>query len=202
MSRFRLLRIFLSPVAVLTLSACAGSHLMEAQQAVPQGPEFSQALYREYVDLSEYNYYGGEGYSSYVFSGKAQDAAAGEDVQPTAPGGMMGALVSGESKAGLEAGYNRLLSSFARGARTSIPRHAARAQAAYDCWLYGTRGGDDRRAAQCSQRFDATMTEIEAALGQPLPAGVPVLTSPSMPAANSRTPSLTIETDKALPAAQ
>lgn len=118
--------------AALLLAGCAGGQLSQAEQAVPEGPEFSKQLYTGYVDLSRSEYNEGDYHDSDAFARRARIAARAGDVAPEA---ITARELPAEHVAELSNARSRLVAALDAGAATRDPVNAAKAQLMFDCWM-------------------------------------------------------------------
>lgn len=78
--------------------------------------------------------------------------------------------------AGSDIARAQLDTAFAAGVQAQSPRAAARAQAAYDCWVLNARAGRARASASCKQALDTAFAVVQLALDpQSAPASAPVV---------------------------
>ncbi len=194
----KLRNIAIAAVATLALAACsdawqhAGNPLTsdrsmrEAKAATPTGTPFTQALTEEYRALAmkeDETWY--DFFDSDFFARKAIASAAGDDLGPEDPGLWR---LSAEQRVDLDPARVRLVGKLDDGGRDIAPTEAARAQAAYDCWVEEKeeRWQNDEIAA-CRGTFEAAMTALEVALAPPAeepapppPAPPPVVQAPTL----------------------
>ena len=118
-------------VCALALNACAlpGMELAPTKAVSPGGTEFSTALYKDYLDLSQSEYDEADYWDSDYFALKAQAAARGETVAPTEiserelPAAYVGTLTDHRA---------RLVGLLDASARVKQPVLAARAQTRFE----------------------------------------------------------------------
>ena len=120
--------------------------------------QFAQALRQHYLELATNAYDRGDVSRSDFYSLRALMAAEGKLARPGEISRHAGA---GEEGA---AAGRRLRQALSTGARTGSPDLAARAQAAYDCWLLESGPDGDAQIAQ-SCRFNAlnALAQLESA---------------------------------------
>ena len=119
---------------------------------------FAQALRQRYLELATNAYDRGDAARSDFYSLRALMAVEGKLAEPTS------ARAAGLGDSELGADEDRLTGALASGVRVGAPMLAARAQAAYDCWLVEAgEGGDAGIADAC--RFNAlqAIAQLEAA---------------------------------------
>jgi len=131
--------------------------------------QFAQALRQRYVELATNAFDRGDMKRSDFYSLRALMAAEGKLAHP---GQASRSVAPGDE---LIAAGKRLEAAFARGARIGSPDLAARAQAAYDCWLVEVGGSGDAQIAQ-SCRYNAmkALTELEGGTVEPEPLAAPI----------------------------
>jgi len=116
--------------------------------------EFGQALRRHYLELATNAFDRGDTKRSDFYSLRALMAAEGKLAHPGVQSG------GGE----LAAASTRLSQLLRTGARTGSPDLAARAQAAFDCWLLESgSGGESRIADACRYNAMNALAELESA---------------------------------------
>lgn len=148
---------------MLGLSACAGYELQNAKGLSPSGDAFSGALYKEYLMLAESEYAQGDYYDSDVYSQRAIASAGGK---PPAPEALDARPIPTAAQADLSAARGKLMAALDGGARTAKPAAAARAQAAFDCWMEQQHENfQPADIKACRDKFNAAMAE----LGTPAP---------------------------------
>jgi OOP family OmpA-OmpF porin len=168
----KLFRNVLLVASVVALSGCTAfssfSEVDALNDAKAVGSPFTQALadeYRTYAnvqlkDMMDYP-------DALHFSRKGLAAAAGDTVlpEPIADWNLSDGAIQE-----LSAARGRLIVAFDLGARETAPPLAARAQAAFDCWIeqqeetWGTAN-----PPSCKNEFVTAMTELESKLQAPPP---------------------------------
>jgi len=125
--------------------------------------DFAQALRRHYLELATNAFDRGDAARSDFYSLRALMAAEGKLAHPSAQSGSGEVAVAGA----------RLSQLLMTGARTGSPDLAARAQAAYDCWLIESGSdGDPQIAEACRYNAMNALAELEgASTGAPLHSG-------------------------------
>ena len=146
---------------VLCLAACSSAgKLSEAKRINPQGTEFQKTLYSEYVAMAEKEQAAGDYEDTAFYVDRALISGAGKRIEPYSvdENGLPTSTVPMFKKA-----RTRLNDAFSSGARKQTPYKAAKAQAAYDCWLeeVSDNNGMTKRAEVCRDRFRANISEIE-----------------------------------------
>lgn len=148
-------------VAGAGLAACT-STLDVAKQTTPVSDPFAKTLYGQYLALSQSEHEEYDRADRAQFAERALAAATG---QPSQPEEVSAREIPVEFQGGLLAARRQLLEALDGGARSKAPEQAARAQAAFDCWLQEREENfqpDDIQA--CRDRFDAAMAIVHAAL--------------------------------------
>jgi len=116
--------------------------------------DFAQALRRHYLELATNAFDRGDAARSDFYSLRALMAAEGKLAHPVEQSGRSEVAVAGA----------RLAQLLMTGARTGSPDLAARAQAAYDCWLIESGSdGDPQIAEACRYNAMNALAELEGA---------------------------------------
>jgi len=133
--------------------------------------DFAQALRRHYLELATNAFDRGDAARSDFYSLRALMAAEGKLAHPSAQSGSGEVAVAGA----------RLSQLLMTGARTGSPDLAARAQAAYDCWLIESGSdGDPQIAEACRYNAMNALAELEgASTGAPLHSGTTTNVAPT-----------------------
>ncbi len=146
-------------LAVLVLAGCTGFEYGRTKGMTPSGSAFNQSLSKEYSALSKSEFDQGDYIDSDFFARRAKSSGAGETVRPT----EIGARNLPSDKVGeLTSARQRLVAVLDKGAATSKPADAARAQAMFDCWMEQQEENfqpDD--IAFCRKEFEAAMAKLE-----------------------------------------
>jgi OOP family OmpA-OmpF porin len=154
---------YIALALLFPVTGCAGFALDELKRITPEGPAFTRNLTREYLKFASVE--AGEMYDgpdSRHFALKGLKSAAGEAVAPEALGEWM---LPRAVRPALAVSRARLVALLDGGARKRAPEAAARAQAAFDCWVEQQEENwqaDDIEA--CRARFFTALAEIESAL--------------------------------------
>jgi OmpA-OmpF porin, OOP family len=155
--------IFFAAVA-LFVTACAGQKLKQAREIKVIGTDFQQTLYQEYLDQAEQEYQAGDKYDADFYATRAITAGSGNRVQPYTidENGLPSEAIPAMRNARM-----RLMKSLEGGARKTAPKRAARAQAAFDCWVEEAMDGrESERRYICRERFEKNISEVEDILNQ------------------------------------
>jgi OOP family OmpA-OmpF porin len=140
------------------------------------GTAFSQALTTEYKSFTLFEADRMRDWpNAYIFAAKGLAAARGEEVAPENPDNWR---LSQAKRAELTQARASLVSAL-EGGRTRLPKVAAKAQAAYDCWIeQEEEGWQLADIATCHGEFNAAMAQLvpaaPAAAKAPEPAPAPV----------------------------
>ncbi|CCG41883.1 OmpA family protein [Magnetospirillum molischianum] len=175
----RRLRIVCAIGTATLAAACATpwevADVQTAIEAPPAstGPAFTRALFDEYRDLAKF-----EALEEYdwinaaVFARKGLRAANGEVV---APEDLAAWDIPAERVAELTAARARLVGYLSTGAADRMPAVAAKAQAAFDCWVEGESEGDS--LSECRSDFVKAADQLE----PPPPAAAPAANAAAEP---------------------
>ncbi len=163
------LRIWVAASAALVLAAC-GTQLQKTQGLEPTGAEFSQSLYTGYVELSQSEYNEADYRASDDFARRAQQAAAGQNVNPEE---ISARKLPTDEEAALVEARQRLMATLDGGGRERFPKLAATAQTSFDCWMQEQE--ENRQAndiAACREELNLALANLEEALAPPVAAVV------------------------------
>ena len=156
-----------STVAILAstaLAACSAPYLdgRSSRGAVVAEPAFvrlteerafGEALRQRYLELATNAYDRGDFDRSDFYSMRALMAVEGKLALPAPPVGATGEI---------DAAHQRLASAMSGPVRTGNPQMAARAQAAYDCWLLEAgEGGNPQIASACRHNAFQALAALE-----------------------------------------
>lgn len=169
----KIVRQLMAGALLAALAACSGNvfplgntyitdQLDAAESMNAQGSAFNQALHKEYMWVARTEYASGEPASavgSLMFKDRAVAAASGQKVDPIDPAGA--AIDDAE----MTAGYKRLIDALDKGGAEKAPADMARAQAAFDCWVFAVCNRQPTVAEQCKARFLEAIAAVEKALG-------------------------------------
>lgn len=149
-------------MAVVFTSACMSGDIEALRGAVPQGDEFTRTLSREYLRFVNYEWdQMDDWFDARHFARKGLKAARGVAVPPEAIGDWR---LPEDAVPGIERARERLVRLLAGGARNTSARHAAIAQARFDCWVEQREENfqpDDIKA--CRDGFFTAIAAIEGA---------------------------------------
>jgi OOP family OmpA-OmpF porin len=176
----------LAAAAAVGLAACS-STMDDMDSATATGSPFTQALFKDYSDLSHQaaglpapppeeedfwdslNPFSGPDTSvndnlSEAFANKAMTASAGTEPELEPPAAADAAALRARLATAIAAGKDQ------------FPDQAARAQADYDCWMiYGTAPSAAAAAQACKSALDGSLMRLETAArpAPPMPAPAP-----------------------------
>ena len=148
-------------VAGLGLAGC-NSSLDIAKQKTPTADVFEKTLYQQYIILSQSEHDEYDRRDGTKFANRAIAAAIGSPSQPEA---LSARKIPIEFHGELLAARRQLVEALDAGGRQKAPEHAARAQAAFDCWLQEREENfqfDDIQ--NCQDQFDVAMDVMNAQL--------------------------------------
>ncbi|NQV45852.1 MAG: hypothetical protein HQ501_13155, partial [Rhodospirillales bacterium] len=169
----RLIKNFALMIVLLPMvGACAYVDLEEIGSMEVQHWEFAQNLHREYVDLAQAEWDEGDYADAELFGNKAIAAADAANEGSTIPDPQE--VSEREIPAGdvdvLSNARASLIEQLDNGRRT-MPEHAARAQAMFDCWLQELEENiQPEDIAKCRDGFNLAFLEL--IKGAPAPAMV------------------------------
>jgi len=174
----RIARTIFAGALVAILAACGGnvfptgntyiSDQLDATESMnAQGSAFQQALHSEYMWVARTQHASGAPASkvgALMFKDRAAAAGSGQNVDPMDPA----AVAVGDQD--INDGYKRLRAALDKGGAEKAPADMARAQAAFDCWLFAVCNGQTALAEECKARFLDAIAAVEKALA---PVGPP-----------------------------
>jgi OOP family OmpA-OmpF porin len=117
---------------VFLLGACANMDFDAVSGMEAQGTAFHKELHKEYVRLAKLEADEFDWWDAAFFNSRARRAAAGENFGPQE---FSERNIPAHAMPLMEASRERLMEALAGGAADSKPIPAARAQAAFDCWM-------------------------------------------------------------------
>jgi OOP family OmpA-OmpF porin len=152
-------------LSAVLLASCAGTQLEDTRNLNPQGGAFNTALYEGYVDRSQHEYDYGDYETSDAFARRAQQAAAGQTVQPLPVDGgefvVDDPSMQDSKLPAIREARNDLTAVLRQTARTKAPQAAAEAQVAYDCWVEESQAD---HIQECRTRFDEALRTAQNAV--------------------------------------
>lgn len=157
-----ILRATVAGMAVLSLAACAGMELQNAERVSAGGSDFDRGLYTGYIDLAKSEFDEGDYQDSDTFAMRATAAGTGTGVEPEA---MDSRNLPQDSVGDLAAARQQLVDAYGRGAKDTIPDQAARAQVMFDCWMQEQEENfQPADIARCRADFENAMAQVVAAV--------------------------------------
>ncbi|MGB0683831.1 MAG: OmpA family protein [Magnetovibrionaceae bacterium] len=175
-------KILIATGAVLLLAGCANGmkplthignpftqskNLRSVEAATPEGSAFAQALTSEYLSLAHkegdvwYDFF-----DSDFFARKALVTASGVEAEPEDPGLWR---ISAAERQLLDPARERLIAALVTG-RETAPARAAKAQAAYDCWMEEQEEAwQADQIAACQKTFEEAIANLEGAVVETMP---------------------------------
>lgn len=151
-------------VCALVLASCAGTELEKTQNLQVRGDAFDSALYQAYLERSQHEFDYGDYDSSDYFARRAQQAAAGQRVQPLPLDGDIPSDEPGtvdRKQPAIGQAREDLMTVLDATAREKAPEAAAEAQVAYDCWLEETQ---PEHVQDCRGRFEPALQTAQRAV--------------------------------------
>ncbi len=177
---------------VVLLSGCAGMQLDNARMVEPKGSDFSTALYKEYMALSELEFLEADYVDSDVFALRAISAAGNN---PSTPEELSARNLPPANKGELATARRELVEALAATATEKASVNAAQAQAAFDCWMQEQEENfqpDD--IARCRADYMASMNAVRSALA-PAPAAAAPAPAPAPKAPQRMAATYTVNFD-------
>ena len=150
---------------VFLLGACANLDLSNVRGMNVTGTAFHKELHKEYSRLAKEEFDEVDFVDAAFFNDRARRAALGQDFGPQE---ISERDEPADALPLLTASRERLMQEYAHGAALSKPIPAAKAQAAFDCWLEEQEENfqpDD--IAACRDAFMAALREVRAVAPQP-----------------------------------
>ena len=177
-----LFRFLAIGVVGVVLSACGGLELGRTTGMQPTGSAFDQALFAEYLALSQMEYNEADYADSDTFALRAQAAA---NMQKFAPEELSARNLPEDKVGELKDARYRLVRALSAGGAEKAPKPAAKAQAMFDCWMQEQEENfQPADIAACRAQFLTAMSEVDLALRPaPMPAPKPAPAPAPMPMA-------------------
>lgn len=163
-----MLRVGVVALAAVGITACAALQepYQQATAMSPSGGNFDQAMYRDYIALSDVEYQQGDYRDGEAYAARAMIEGRGETLLPEEISARP--YLDPGYKPELAAARERLISVLNRSARQKVPDLTATAQAMFDCWMeQAEENMQPDQIAACREGFMNAIAQIEAALGQP-----------------------------------
>lgn len=153
----------------LTLNACSGTKLEQAEAVEPQGSQFDVALADGYKSLSSNEYNEGDYTDSDTFADRSIAAGTGNSPAPE----EIGARAIPADKVGeLSDARTRLVTALNNGGGSVAPADAAEAQVMFDCWMQEQEENwpfQQDQISECRDNYYAAIGRVEAALAPGAP---------------------------------
>jgi OmpA-OmpF porin, OOP family len=148
-------------LAGFVLAGCVGQQLQMAEQVTPGGGPFDKALFAQYLNLAKMEYSEADYGDSDAFANRAIASAGGTPPGPEAVEAReIPAQFVGELKSAL-----RELNGVLDAGSVRFPRTAAKAQAAFDCWMQEQEENlQPDHIAKCKGDFTSALNALKAAL--------------------------------------
>ncbi|WP_193181952.1 OmpA family protein [Nisaea sediminum] len=186
------LKIAAAVFGAVLLSGCAGMQLENAREVEPKGTDFTNALYKEYMRLSELEFLEADYADSDAFALRAIAAA---NNQPTAPEELAARNLPAAHKGELATARRELVEALDASATQKAPVFAAMAQAAFDCWMQEQEENfQPEDIAACRADYDAAMKAIRLAM-KPAPAAAAPAPAPAPKAPERMAATYTVNFD-------
>lgn len=151
-------KILLATAALLTVTACS-SQLGMLKIAEPKGDQFSQALVKEYIMLSESEAYQYDWKDSEYFAGKGLAAASGQNVEPEK---LEMRDLPEDAIIELATNRERLVRALSNPKiRANSPDDLAYAQSSFDCWVEQREEvWQGNEYIKCKSEFQQTISDL------------------------------------------
>ena len=145
--------------SALALAACAGNYDIDAVKNMPsKGSAFQKALHMEYVGLALMERDESDWGDAEFFNTRAMEAANGAGFGPQ---NVSDRAIPEDKVRALSAGRARLINALQSGNSSLNPKHAARAQAMFDCWMQEQEENfQPKDIAYCFAQFQAAMKKM------------------------------------------
>ena len=166
-------------LAAFVLAGCVGQQLQMAEGTTPGGGPFDKALFAQYLKLAKMEYSEADYGDSDAFANRAMASAAG-----TPPGlEEVGAReIPAQYVGELKAAYRQLNEVLDVGS-VRFPKTAAKAQAAFDCWMQEQEENlQPKDIAKCKGDFTSAYNALKTALAPQPKAKKAAAPAPAKPA--------------------
>lgn len=155
-------KITFAAMAAILLTGCAGMFgqydIDALNKAKPAGGKFATALTSEYRDLANAEWGASDWKDGQHFAKKGLAAAAGNEVLPDE---VASRRIPASAAADLSAAHDRLVGKLTNGAKKNRPKIAAKALAAYDCWLeQQEENHQPADIAACRKKFERNIRQL------------------------------------------
>ena len=165
-------------LAAFVLAGCVGQQLQMAEKVTPGGGPFDKALFAQYLSLAKMEYSEADYGDSDAFANRAIASANGT---PPGPEAVEARDIPAQYVGELKGAFRQLNEVLDIGA-VRFPRTAAKAQAAFDCWMQEQEENlQPDHIAKCKGDFNSALNALKAALA-PQPKAKKVAAAPAAPA--------------------
>ena len=148
-------------LAAFVLAGCVGQQLKMAEMATPSGGPFDKALFAQYLSLAKMEYSEADYGDSDAFANRAIASANGT---PPGPEAVEARNIPPQYVGELKSALRELNGVLDVGA-VRYPRTAAKAQAAFDCWLQEQEENlQPAHIAKCKGDFTSALNALKTAL--------------------------------------
>ncbi|MDE0807817.1 MAG: OmpA family protein [Alphaproteobacteria bacterium] len=148
-------------LAAFVLAGCVGQQLQVAEDTTPGGGAFDKALFAQYLKLAKTEYSEADYDDSDTFANRAILSAEGT---PPTPEMVDSRLIPPQFVGELKAGLRKLNEVLDVGS-VRYPRTAAKAQAAFDCWMQEQEENlQPGHIAKCKGDFNSAYNALKTAL--------------------------------------
>ena len=148
-------------LAAFVLAGCVGQQLEMAESTTPGGGAFDKALYAQYLKLAKMEYSEADYGDSDAFANRAILSAEGT---PPTPEMVDAREIPSQFVGELKSAFRKLSGVIDAGA-VRYPRTAAKAQAAFDCWMQEQEENlQPDHIAKCKGDFNSAYNALKTAL--------------------------------------
>lgn len=160
--------------AAAFLAACANMDIPGVRGMTDTGSAFDAVLHQAYSDLAQAEYDEADWADARYFTNRAKTAAMGQD---TGPQPLADRNLPQEGLAEISVARADLMAAFDAGGRDKAPEAAARAQAAFDCWMQELEENIQQEDIDnCRASFYQALALVQAELDQkPMAAAAPMM---------------------------
>jgi outer membrane protein OmpA-like peptidoglycan-associated protein len=147
---------------MLLVAGCGWGKVNEMKDVTPTGSKFYKALYKDYVKLSQLEAKEEDWADAVNFADRAIKSGSGGPVYPEA---IEARALPKKTVGDLLHARNRLTAALIRSGRKKAPKHAAHAQAMFDCWMQEQEENHQPKdIAKCRAAFEKSLAKVEKAL--------------------------------------
>ena len=148
-------------LAAFVLAGCVGQQLQMAKETTPGGGPFDKALYAQYLRLAQMEYNESDYTDSDTFADRAMTSAGGT---PPGPEAVDARNIPPEHVGELKSALRQLNEVLDVGS-VRFPKTAAKAQAAFDCWMQEQEENlQPEDIAKCKSDFNSALNALKRAL--------------------------------------